>query len=469
MSDSDKRLIKKQRWILFAAVLLLARAVPGFAYQLPDGLFAKMQTSKGTLVIRLFYEKAPMTVANFVGLAEGSMQSQAPGTGEVRTEPFYNGLTFHRMIPGIMVQGGDPKGNGRGGPGYNFEHEFHPDLRHARPGILSMLNKGPYCHGSQFFISLKALPFFDDKHSVFGEVIAGQDVLNRLEKGDRIVRVSIFRQGHQAQAFDLQKQLERLRSSAEKVSIEARHQAQKESQKPLGIENKKYMPELKGNADPAKVPAIDQSANPKVALEYLLITYKGALSPIEFPYYDREGARKVAEHLCSLAREVNADFTDLVHKFSDASDYKLPLLRKSPAIPSAFDPAFYLKPGQVSSPIETPQGFYVFKRVKLELVKVRHILISYQGAEGSNQTRTKAEARTVAETVLNKAQDGEEFAELARKYSDSDSAKDGGLIGEIARNMTIPVFEQVSFSLKVNEISDVTPTPAGFQIIKRIE
>ena len=332
-----------------------------------------------------------------------------------------------------------------------------------------MLNKGPYCHGSQFFISLKALPFFDDKHSVFGEVIEGQEVLNSLEKGDRIMRVSILRKGHQAKAFDLQKQLARLRLSAEKISTGARQRAQKESQKPPGIENKKNLPELKGNIDPARVPAADQSANQKVALEYLLITYKGALSSIEFPYYDREGARKVAAHLCSLAREIDANFVDLVNKFSDASDYKLPLLRKSPATPSAFDPVFYLKPGQVSNPIETPRGFYVFRRVRLKLVKVRHILISYQGAEGSSQTRTKEEARTLVQTVFNKAQDGEEFAELARKYSDSDSAKDGGLIGEIARDMTIPAFEQVSFSLRVNEISNVTPTPAGFQIIKRIE
>ena len=469
MFDSDKKLIKKQLWTLFAVVLLLARTVPGFANKLPDGLFAEMQTNKGTLIIRLFYAEAPMTVANFVGLAEGRMPSQDTGTGQIKAAPFYNGLLFHKVIPGMMVQGGDPKGNGRGGPGYNFEHEFHPDLRHAGPGILSMLNKGPYCHGSQFFISLKALPFFDDKHSVFGEVIEGQEVLNSLEKGDRIMRVSILRKGHQAKAFDLQKQLARLRLSAEKISTGARQRAQKESQKPPGIENKKNLPELKGNIDPARVPAADQSANQKVVLEYLLITYKGALSSIEFPYYDREGARKVAAHLCSLAREIDANFVDLVNKFSDASDYKLPLLRKSPATPSAFDPVFYLKPGQVSNPIETPRGFYVFRRVRLKLVKVRHILISYQGAEGSSQTRTKEEARTLVQTVFNKAQDGEEFAELARKYSDSDSAKDGGLIGEIARDMTIPAFEQVSFSLRVNEISNVTPTPAGFQIIKRIE
>ena len=462
-------MIKKKLLILIALALFLARAVPGFAGQQPDGIFAEMQTSQGRILLRLFYEQAPMTVANFVGLAEGKKQWRDPSTAKIKTAPFYNGLTFHKVIPGIMVQGGDPKGNGHGGPGYIFQHEFHSDLRHDRPGILSMLNKGPYSHGSQFFISLNALPFFDDKHSVFGEVVEGLEVLHKLEKGDRIMRVSILGQGPQGKVFDLENQLKRLRLSAEKISIEARQQAQKKSQKPPGIENKKNLPELKGNIDPAKVPATGQPANQKVALEYLLITYKGALSPIEFPYYDREGARKVAEHLCSLAREINADFADLANKFSDASDYKLPLLRKRPEIPSAFDPVFYLKPGQVRKPIEAPQCDYVFRRVKLELVKVRHILISYQGSEESNQTRTKEEAGMLAETVLNKAQDGEEFAELARKYSDSDSAKDGGLIGEVARNMTIPVFEQVTFSLKVNEISNVTPTPAGFQIIKRVE
>jgi cyclophilin family peptidyl-prolyl cis-trans isomerase len=447
----------------------LAWAVPGFAYQLPDGLLAEMETNKGKFVVRLYYDKAPMTVANFVGLAEGKMQWLDPRSGEIKAEPFYNGLLFHKVIPGIMVQGGDPKGNGNGGPGYIFQREFHPDLRHDRAGILSMLNEGPYSHGSQFFISLNALPFFDDRHSAFGEVIEGQEVLYKLEKGDRIMRVSILRQGRQAQGFDLENQLKQLRASVEKVSAEAKNAAQKKSLKPQGTENRKNLPALKGNIDPAKLPSADQPATQKVALEYLLITYKRALSPIQSPYYDRKGARKVAEHLCSLAREKDADFAKLIRDFSDLPDYKLPLLTRNAAIPSAYDAVFHLSEGHVSDPLETPQGFYVFKRVKMELVKVRHILISYQGAEGNTRTRTKRQAETLAQTVLNKALAGENFAELARKYSDSDTAKNGGLIGKIARGMTIPAFEQAAFSLEVNEISDITPTPTGFQIIKRIE
>ena len=369
MFVSDERGIKNRLGVLAAVLLLLARTVPGFGYQLPDGLLAEMETSKGTIVVRLYYEKAPMTVANFVGLAEGKMQWQDPRSGEIKAEPFYNGLSFHKVIPGVMVQGGDPKGNGNGGPGYIFQREFHPDLRHDRAGILSMLNEGPYSHGSQFFISLKALPFFDDRHSVFGEVIGGQEVLYKLEKGDPIMRVSILRQGRQARGFDLENQLKRLRAGAEKVSAQARNAAQKRSQKPPGTENRKNLPALKGNIDPAKVPSADQPASQKVALEYLLITYKGALSPIQYPYYDRKGAREVAEDLCRLAREKDADFAKLIMDFSDLPDYKLPLLTRNSANSAAYDAVFHLLEGQVSDPLETPQGFYVFKRVKLELVR----------------------------------------------------------------------------------------------------
>ena len=469
MFDSNERPIKSQRWVLIAVVLLIVLTGSGSADQLPDGLLAEIQSSKGTLIVRLHYDKAPMTVANFVGLAEGRIKWQDPRTHKIKAEPFYDGLSFHRKIPGVMVQAGDPKGNGNGGPGYIFQHEFHPSLRHDRPGILSMLNAGSYSHGSQFFISLKALPFFDDRHSVFGEIIEGHELLSKLEAGDRIIRVSILRRGLQTQKFDLENQLNFLRLNAEKAMDEAKDAAQKRSRIPPGAENRKNLPPLKGNIDPAKVPVANQPANQKVALEYLLITYKGVRSPVQFPYYDKKEARKVAEHLCSLAREKDADFTTLIRDFSDLPDYRIPLLSKSPKTPPAFNAVFHLREGQVSDPVEAPQGFYVFKRVKLKLIKVRHILISYQGAEGSRHTRTREQAGILAQTVLNKALAGEDFAGLARKYSDSDSAKNGGMLGEIALDMTNPAFEQAAFALKVNDVSNVTPTPAGFQIIKRIE
>lgn len=440
---------------------------PCLADQLPGALYAEMETNKGKVLFRLFYERAPMTVANFIGLAEGKKEWRDPDTQEVKRTPFYNGLTFHRVIPNQMIQGGDPKGNGFGGPGYNFQHEFHPALRHDRAGILSMLNKGHYTHGSQFFITLKATPFLDGEHTVFGEVVKGLKVVKSLKENDRIINVLILKRDKAAEAFDLAYYLDRVRWSAEQVAIQEKKHAEEIAKKPMGLENKKNLPELKGEIDPARVPGWNQPEDEKIALEYLLITYKGARSPVEFPYYDREDARQVAQHLGNLAREKGVDFEKLAMEFSDLPEYKMPYLKKSKKLPGTFEPVFHLREGQISDPIDAPEGFYVFKRVRLELISVRHILISYQGAAGSTQTRAKEEARNLAENLLYRARTGEDFATLAQKYSDSPSAKDGGFIGEITRGATIPAFEQAAFSLKENEISDIIPVPGGFQIIRR--
>ena len=140
-------------------------------------LYATLKTSMGDIVIQLHEDKAPKTVANFVGLASGTKEWTDPATRERVKRPLYNGTIFHRVIPDFMIQGGDPQGNGTGGPGYRFEDEFHPDLRHNKAGILSMANAGPNTNGSQFFITHKATPFLDNRHSVFGEVVKGQDVV----------------------------------------------------------------------------------------------------------------------------------------------------------------------------------------------------------------------------------------------------------------------------------------------------
>ncbi|MBA2260971.1 MAG: peptidylprolyl isomerase [Acidobacteria bacterium] len=144
------------------------------------GTYAQFDTSEGSFTIRLFEKEAPKTVANFVALAEGTKEWQDPQSGQKKTEPFYNGVVFHRIIEGFMIQGGDRLGTGTGGPGYKFADEFHPSLRHKGPGILSMANSGPNTNGSQFFITLGPTPHLDNRHSVFGEVSDGLDIVKRI-------------------------------------------------------------------------------------------------------------------------------------------------------------------------------------------------------------------------------------------------------------------------------------------------
>lgn len=190
--------MKKGFKYISAFVLLCMMTTSIFAQkvELPKdaapGIYAAFITTKGNIIVKLEDEKTPMTVANFVGLAEGNITL----FDSIKiTKPFYDGLKFHRVIKDFMIQGGDPQGTGMGGPGYQFYDETRPDLTHSGPGILSMANSGPATNGSQFFITHKETPWLNGKHTVFGHVIAGQDVVNKIEQNDVMTKVQIIRNG----------------------------------------------------------------------------------------------------------------------------------------------------------------------------------------------------------------------------------------------------------------------------------
>jgi len=166
--------------------------------KMTEGLYAKFNTSKGEIVINLEFEKTPGTVGNFIALAEGNLENAVRPQGT----PYYDGLKFHRVIADFMIQGGCPQGTGTGNPGYSFDDEFHTELKHNKPGILSMANSGPATNGSQFFITHVETPWLDNKHTVFGNVIEGQDIVDAIEQNDSLETLEIIRVGASAETFN---------------------------------------------------------------------------------------------------------------------------------------------------------------------------------------------------------------------------------------------------------------------------
>jgi len=192
-----------------------------------DGLYAKIKSTKGDILLKLEMGKTPGTVGNFVALAEGNLENSAKPQGE----RYYDGLKFHRVIPDFMVQGGCPLGTGTGNPGYSFEDEFHADLKHDKPGILSMANAGPGTNGSQFFITHVPTPWLDNKHTVFGEVLEGQDIVDTITQDDSIEKMEILRVGDAAEAFNAIEAFRTFEGDRDKKIAEAKEQMDAELDK----------------------------------------------------------------------------------------------------------------------------------------------------------------------------------------------------------------------------------------------
>jgi len=192
-----------------------------------NGIYAKFNTSKGAILVKLTHDLTPGTVGNFVGLAEGQLENSAKPMGQ----PYYDGLKFHRVIPDFMVQGGCPQGIGTGGPGYSFEDEFHPTLKHDRPGVLSMANSGPGSNGSQFFITHVPTNWLDGKHTVFGNVVEGQDIVDAIAQGDVIESLEIVRVGAEAEKWNAIEAFRTFEGSRLKRIEEAKKAAEAEMEK----------------------------------------------------------------------------------------------------------------------------------------------------------------------------------------------------------------------------------------------
>ena len=250
-----------------------------------DGLYAKFCTPKGDILVNLEYEKVPGTVGNFVGLAEGDLENKAFPQGK----PYYDGLKFHRVIKDFMIQGGDPQGNGTGGPGYNFEDEIHPDLKHDKQGVLSMANAGPGTNGSQFFITHQETPWLDGKHTVFGHVVEGQEVVDAISQGDQIEKLEIIKVGEKAEKFNAVEEFRQFNGAkAEREAAARRQQEELIGELSQGFEKTesglRYKFIARGNGARAE-------AGKKVSVHYKGMLADGTVfdssykrkEPIEFP------------------------------------------------------------------------------------------------------------------------------------------------------------------------------------------
>ncbi|HHN72692.1 MAG TPA: hypothetical protein ENK13_01255, partial [Thermopetrobacter sp.] len=293
---------------------------------------------------------APMTVLNFVTLAEGGSEWTDPRTGRPTRRPLYRDLVFHR-VRDFMIQTGDPTGTGRGGSGREFDDEFHPDLRFDRPGMVAMANRGPNTNSSQFFITTRPAPWLNDHHTIFGEVVSGLEVVRSIRQGDRLKGITIIRRGADARAFDAARA----------------HELAKARRAALRRAACKSVPEARAPLDPARVPKPDQPLRSPGSFEFLVIGHNQIrdLPRLGRVFcYDREEALKLARRLVRLARGRGVDFSDLVRRYTDMRhNTRAVNVARSPLDPVALQQIFRLAPGQISDPVDLPGGIYVFRRL----------------------------------------------------------------------------------------------------------
>ncbi|GAB4166460.1 MAG: hypothetical protein Fur0039_03330 [Rhodocyclaceae bacterium] len=329
--------------------LVALAAVPATAAPAQAGLFAELHTGKGVITLRLDYERAPLTVMNFVALAEGSIE-WIDEAGTARHESLYRKLAFHR-VRDFMIQTGDPTGTGKGGSGRSLADEIDPALAHDKAGVVAMANRGPDTNSSQFFITKQPARWLDGHHTIFGEVASGLDVVSRITEGDRLEKIVILRRGAAARAFTPARAHE---LSAERLAR-------------LREAGRKFVPEPVSEPDPAKLPSRDQPVVSPGDFDFLVIGYAGmpdARQAGRVFSYDHDGAMEVAKKLVRLARARNADFGALIEKYSDMRrDTVTRGVADTPRQPLALREIFRLRPGQVSEPIDLPGGIYVFRRL----------------------------------------------------------------------------------------------------------
>lgn len=318
-----------------------------------EGIYARLHTSRGIITAKLHYDRAPLTVMNFIGLAEGTTNWRHPVTEKDGKRPLYRDLTFHN-VKDFMIQTGDPSGTGKGGPGFEFDDEFHPELTHNKAGTLSMANRGRNTNGSQFFITTKPAPWLDRRYTLFGSVTSGMDIVALIRKSDKLEKIEIIRNGIDAKTFDT--------ARAHLLSDEIKTKLKEAS--------KKNLPEPSSSVDPERVPAEGQELVSPGDFDFLVVGHtemKVASKLNRVFYYDHKGAINVAAKLVRLARSEGADFGKLIAKFSDMKrDTTSRGIKDSPFAPASLKPIFRLKPGQISDPVDLPTGVYIFRRLAPE-------------------------------------------------------------------------------------------------------